>query len=695
MKTIALVGGPNTGKSTFFNTALNAGEHTGNWHGVTVDAKEREFKQNGKVVASLVDLPGTYSLTSFSLEEEVTRNYLYTHSDLTVLNILDGNALQKNLILTLELIEMGLSPIVCINMANELKTQIDIYSLEKLLKTKVFLINAQKKSDVLNVLGYCLTSNNKVIRLPYFDDLLNKFETVSHKTITFESNFVKNNSIKNFDIYSKIKLLECDEYFCNNIDGEFKSDSGTLNYVFKKRFDFLSKIYKSTSKKIYGYNNADKFILNKWLALPIFLLIISSIFYLTFGKVGGILTDLFSNFLSNYIFEPFVLLLSKFTQNQFVVAFFCDAVCGAIGSILSFLPQIVLMYLGLYILEDSGYMSRLAFIFDDHMQKVGLSGKSIFTLLMCFGCSTTGALTSRNQNDKNTKIKTALLTPYLSCSAKLPIYSVVLGAFFPRHKFLFVIGFYLLGIIASIAICKMLNKTYLKSFNNDFILEMPPYRFPSIKKITKNVFVNIKEFLIRAGSVLLVFSCIVWLLQNFKINGVSILEFIANIISPLFKPIGLNSPSIVLALLCGVVAKEMIVSTIGIINNLGSESTIQNISQSLLISSSAFCLSPASALSFLTFATLYLPCISTFAVLKKEIGTKWASIGTIIQLFVSYILSFVVFRISSYFLINGFWSGIISLICFIGIVAVILIFRNLVLKHKFCKFCPKQKSCHK
>lgn len=714
MKVIALVGGPNTGKSTFFNSILNADEHVGNWHGVTTEFKEKVYQKNGEKIATVTDLPGTYSLSCFSFEEEVTRDYLLSHKDAQIINIIDGNCLQKNLLLTLELLELGFCPVLCINMANELKKSgktIDVQKLEKALGVKVFLINAQKKQEAKKVFNYVLSQktqeNNK--KLPYFDQILVEFQ-----------NFFKNNkdlNLKNLTNFEKIKLLELDENVwkkvsnsknTNNIDENNFLDNpiykelekqNTLQFVIQKRFDFIDCLFQKNSK-IYGFGKLDKITQNRVWAIPIFLLLVGLIFFFTFGPVGTFLTDKLSLFFEKIIFNPFIAFIKNSTNNQFVIKFFEEAVCGSIGSIVSFLPQIVLMYLGLYFLEDSGYMSRLAFIFEDGMQKVGLSGKSIFTLLMCFGCSTTATLSSRNQENKNSKIKTAMLTPYISCSAKLPIYSVVCGAFFPKYRFFVVIGFYILGITVALLTSYFLNKKMLKSNETNFLLEMSPYRMPSAKKIAKNVLTNVKDFMLRAGTVLIGFSCIVWLLQNlnFKLKygqGDSILDSISGFLAPIFTPLGFGTKGVVSTLLCGFVAKEIIVSTIGLVNNLGGDSSISNISKSIMLPASAFCLSPASGLSFLVFATLYLPCISTVSVLSKEIGKKWTTIACLIQLGSAYLLSFVTYKIFQYFVIFGALSGLLSVLCFVLISAFGIFLVRLLKGKKYCKICPKRKSCGK
>ena len=699
----ALVGNPNSGKSTFFNSITGADEHVGNWHGVTTEIKEKKLKNTDFV---LTDLPGTYSLSPYSYEEAVTRDYLLSHKNAKVINIVDGNNLERNLLLTFELIEMGCCPIVCINMAKELKksgAKIDTQKLENMLGIKVFLINAQSKKETKQVVDYVIKHDTKSQHLSpkYIDSILQYFEKLTRDIIK-----------KDLTTFEKIKVLEQDEFVLDtlNLEDEKRkkleavlNNAETLEYVIKLRYSFISEILSKClfrKKDIYGFHRFDKVALNRWLAFPIFIIIMSLIFFLTFGDFGATLSNTLSNLTERFLLSPFINFVRHHVSNDFVLDFVSNALCASILSLVSFLPQVVLMFLGLYVLEDSGYMSRIAFTFEDFLKRVGLSGKSVFALLMSFGCSTTATLSSRNLEQKNSKIKTAMLTPYISCSAKLPIYAVICGAFFPRHKFLIVLSLYFLGIVVSLCVSYFLNKTILPSESTSFVMEMPKYRFPSLKKLSKNILYSTKQFLLRVGSVLLGFSCIVWILQNcnFKFQyqvGESMLESISKLLAPIFSLLGFGSSGAVSVLLCGFVAKEIIVSTIGIINGISGTGSLLDISASIMVSTSAFCLTQSSSLSFLVFSLLYVPCISTVSVMTKEIGKKWTLFACLIQFVVSYTLSFAVYTISKYFLLNGVFSGIISLFVFVIICIFVLASVHLISKKKTCKYCPNNKYCNK
>ncbi|MBQ0017537.1 MAG: ferrous iron transport protein B [Clostridiales bacterium] len=737
---ILLVGNPNTGKTTFFNAITNSDEHVGNWHGVTVDFKEKITKfENLKL--KITDLPGLYSLSSYSYEEGVARDYIYNHQE-NVISLCDANNLSRNLYLTIQLLEMGIKPTVCINMANELKKsnkQILTSKLSEKLNLDINLLNAQKKDEVKKIIEKVIKGKGvrKVetnsqqdcsINVLACDKVLDYIEKLPlEKVKNILGNSLDNLPILNEDFVA-IKVLEKDEFVLKilNLSGEQKEclkeywENESEVLVAKSRYEFIDRILKDCvivgdenkesetpkkdkkqkhkkeknkdNEKFYGYSKLDKIILNKYLALPIFLGLICLIFYLTFSSVGKSLSGLLSTLLNKYIASPCISFVETHTSNAFIVSFVSDAIFGGVGSLISFLPQIVILFLSLSILEDSGYMSRLAFTLEDYFSKIGLTGKSVFTLLMGFGCSTTACMTSRNLEDKNSKIKTAMLAPYISCSAKIPIYTVICGAFF-KQSLPIIILLYILSVIVAVVVSFVLEKTVLKSGEQSFIMELPPYRFPKFSRILKLVWQNIKSFVLRVGTMIVSFSVIVWILQScdftFRFNpDNSILKVIGKVLSPLFTPLGFGSWGAVACLICGIVAKEVIVGTMGIINNI-SESTNSTllISQSLLLSTSALCFNPCSALSFLVFSLLYAPCISTIGVMAKEIGSKWTFIACLIQFAIAYILSFAVYRISLCFTINGILSGIISLVCFIAIIALMFVAIKIIKKKKYCKFC--------
>lgn len=710
-KNLVLIGNANVGKTTFFNTLTKSDEHVGNWHGVTVDYKEKFCKFNGEIY-KVTDLPGLYSLSTYSYEESVARDYIYSHinnSNNIFISLCDANNLGRNIYLTLQLIENGITPILCINMANELKNgnkKIDVDKLSKLLNIPVLLINAKKRKDLEKVLKVVKTFKSSCSQnLPYFKDI--PFANLTNIFVDNLSNLPKLNKE-----YICIKALEKDEFILEKLNlsreqlnqmYQQKIDETTIA---KLRYDYIETLTNACifqqKDKIYGYSKLDKIVLNKFLALPIFLLVVAVIFFITFSSIGKFLTDILSNFIENYIFVPCLNFLKNHTTNQFIISLVKDGIFAGVGSLISFLPQIALLFLSLSILEESGYMSRLAFTLEDYFAKIGLTGKSVFALLMGFGCSTTSAMTSRNLEDKNSKIKTAMLSPYLSCSAKIPLYTVILSAFFFKSRLLIIILLYFLSVIVAILVSFILEKTILKSGEQSFIMELPPYRFPSFKRILRLLFNNIKSFILRVGTMIVSFSVIIWIFEscNFSLHfdpENSILRTLGTFLAPIFTPLGFGSWGAVVCLICGVVAKEIIVGTMGIINNISTESSMNGllIGQSLLLSTSNFTLNPCSAISFLVFSLLYMPCISTIAVMHKEIGTKWTLIAILIQFAIAYVLSFVTYKIAINVLINGTISTIISLLIFVAILISLIYLRKYLKAKNKCKFCINYQNCKK
>ena len=706
MKKVVLIGNPNTGKTTFFNAISNSNEHIGNWHGVTVECKEKLLKTERGEEFLLVDLPGTYSLCAYSIEEAVTRDYCLSNLDAQFLNICDGNNLERNLYLTLELLELGIKPILIVNMANELRKsgkKIDEKMLSKMLGIDVFFINAQDKREVKEFQKKLFQKTQKNVDLPY----IKKFENIVDNILT------NIKSAKNLSNFEKLKICELDDFVIQKagfsaeqkdiLEKEFTTQN-TMQNLIESRYEFVDRVISSCvkSKKgnYYGYSNLDKVLLNKYLAFPIFLILMVLIFAITFGKVGSFLSNVIYAFFDDKIFGVLKSIIIAKTNNLFLQNFLCQAVFGTLSSLFSFLPQISLMFLGLYILEDTGYLSRLAFCFDDIFELVGLNGKSTFALLMGFGCGTTATLSARDMENKNSKIKTAILTPYISCTAKLPLYALICSAFFPKTKFLIVAFIYILGVVIALVVSYFLNKTVLPNREKNFMMELPPYRFPSAKKLSKKIIENVRDFVLRVGTILLGFSSVIWIFQNcnFKFQyGAedSILMTISNWVAPLFSPLGFGNAGAVASLLCGFVAKEIIVSTIGIVNNVQNSKKINQIANSLLLPASIFVLTKQSALSFLVFATLYLPCISTVSIFIKELGKKWTLFACVLEFAISYVVSLFIYRVSLYFAVNGTTSGIISLGIFV-VISFLLIFATKAIKQKkYCKFCPKCNFCDK
>lgn len=703
MINVNLVGNPNTGKTTLFNSLTGAHEHVGNWHGVTVEEKARIYKYNGQEIR-IVDLPGIYSLTALSYEEKVAVDYILSHKDTIVVNICDANNLQRNLYLTLGLMELGVPIVLAVNQIDKRKScKIDFKKFEELLNVKVVYLNAGDKKEVKKLNDAIIELNNKLknnyivkYNIDYFDKIKKNNEKFNKLDKIIDKNIVKSKDL----LFYKIKILEDDE----NIKSLFniKNNFDCVEEVAICRYSKIEEIIKScvsASGKVYGQSKLDSIFLNRFLALPIFLLLLAGCFYLTFFSIGSYLSDGLDYLLQKFIASPLINLLShNFGSESFVVSLFQEAIIGGVGSILTFLPQVALLFFFLSLLEDSGYLSRVAFVFEDVLGKVGLSGKSVYTLLMGFGCSATAVLTARNMEDKNSKIKTGLLTPYMSCSAKFPIYAVLGGAFFGANNIFVIIGLYLLGVVIAVALSYVLEKTVLKSKEQSFILEFPPYRMMSFKRTFEMLWLNVKLFITRVGTLILAMNIVVWILSNFTFTlkfvgvgeGVSILETIGKILSPMFIPLGFNSWGLASALIAGLVAKEIIVSSIAMFNGV-EEASIESIQSSIVLSTSAvYFSSPSSVISFLVFCLLYFPCIATTSVLLKEIGKKWTFIGILIEFLIAYLTAFFIYTLGRCFEVFGFTKVllVISLI-----LILILSIRRIYKVFKKKKFCPYQDKC--
>lgn len=690
MINVNLVGNPNTGKTTLFNSLTSSHEHVGNWHGVTVEEKSKCYKFKNEEI-NIVDLPGIYSMTSLSYEEKVACDYILKHKDRLIVNICDASNLQRNLYLTLGLMELGCHVILAVNQIDKRPIcKINFSELERLLNLRVVYINADNKKSVekLNdaILEESKKLNNTYYNLPYikkfnFNDI-NKI--VPNDTITFY----------------KIKILEDDEEIKKKFN--IKKSFSQVDKVATERYRYIDEIIKNTcgeKQRIYGASKLDKILLNRYLALPIFICLIALSFYLTFFSLGAWLSDGLTFLLDKFVGQPLIdFLINVFGSDSWIIGLFQNAIIGGVGSILTFLPQVALLFFFLSLLEDSGYLSRVAFVFEDILGKVGLSGKSVYTLLMGFGCSTTAVLTARNMDDKNSKIKTGLLTPYMSCSAKFPIYAVLGGAFFGANNIWVIIGIYFLGVAVAILMSYIFEKTILPSKKQSFILEFPPYRMMSFKRTFSLLWINVKLFVARVGTLIVAMNVIVWILSNFSFTfqyivntgGESMLESLGKIFAPLFIPLGFNSWGLVSALIAGLVAKEVIVSSIAMFNGNG-ELSISALGQSLMDSSSAvYFVSSASVLSYLVFCLLYFPCLATTSVLIKEIGRKWTVIGVLLEFLVAYVVSMLVYFVALICQIYGVWKIILLVFAtMIILFSIMIIYKRI--KNKKC--CGKCENC--
>lgn len=700
---IVLVGNPNTGKTTLLNSLCSADEHTGNWHGVTVDSKEKSYKLNGKIF-NVIDLPGVYSLSPLSFEEKVTCDYLYNNNDF-IINVLDASNLYRNFYLTLELLKLNRPMLIVINKtSSNYIYNFNVKKIKEFLNINVVEIDAQNNQDVKKLkqeIYKCKYENmqnvadikikidkNLVKNGLKIENLLQKIKNLinlNENNLKINLDFITYKCLQNdINIIKKLNLSQQKTKQLNDIICET-----SLEEISSYTYSLIEQIFKSCNVKkqnrVFGKSKIDKLILNKYLCLPIFCLTLLTVFYLTFFSVGKFLGSVFSNFITNIVGVPLTNLISSVTSSNVICDFFETAIIGGVGSVFSFLPQVVILFLCLGILEDSGYLSRLAFCLDDIFSKIGLSGKSVYTLLMGFGCNGIAVCTAKTMQDKNSQIKTAMLAPYMSCSAKLPIYSVIGLAFFGASNVFVIFAMYLVGVLVAMLLSLFYEKTFLKSKQSGFILEFPQYRTVSFKKIKSSLISNTKQFLIRIATVLISVNIIVWVLGNFTFGfnyignngGQSMLTGIGKVLSPIFAPLGFGNWGASSAIIAGLVAKEIIVSSIAMFNGV----SINNLSSSLRNPASAVCFTPASAISFMIFCLLYNPCLATLGILKKEIGKKWFIISSIVQFAIAYLISFLVYNCVNIVLNKG--------ILFL----IIMLFVLLLLSYSIYFVTKKRKRC--
>lgn len=634
MRKILILGSPNVGKSTLFNSLTKSSEHTGNFHGVTVDKKRKVIKFNNQDY-EFVDLPGIYSLKTFSCEEEVSKcEILKQKSDIVLL--LDANNLRKNLYLALQLSELGINYQILINNYDyfvKFNNKINIEKLSKLLNKKINIINAKK------------------IKINEFINLINPLENSKQTNFNYLNiYFEKINKKYNLN---RQKLIKFYNNNCNFEDEENELISSVYEEIVSERYKAIDEIIEQSvmvdKDYIYGSNKLDKFLLNPVIMVPGFFLVFFLTIYLIFFSVGPFLSDGLNFVYTKILVEPVTNFLLLTTDNIWIIELISVGVFSSISTILLFIPELCLLYVFITILEDSGILARMCYVFDDFLSKIGLNGKAIYIMLLGLGCNTMSCMVCRNMSDRNMRKKTAILSPYISCMARLPIYIIIASTFFGKNSFFAITGLYILGFVLTCLMAYILNRKKLKTIDNSLLIEFPPIRNIDMKHVFSSAKTNAIDLFKRIFVIVLSVGVIIWILTHTMFNlqytdniNDSVLFSLAQKISFIFKPIGLNNPGVVSALFVGLLAKELVLSTFSISNNVFSN---QALKASLIIPTSVVNFNIASALSFLIFFSIYSPCLSNLAVIKKEIGVKSMWFSLISQLLIAYSLSFVVYNI--------------------------------------------------
>ena len=661
----ALVGNQNCGKTTLFNALTGSNQHVGNFPGVTVEQKSGEVK--GVKNCSVVDLPGIYSLRPYTQEELVSRDFIINQKPDCIINIIDATNIERNLYLTLQLLELRVPTVIALNMMDEVYANggtVDVQQLSRLIGVPVVPISAVKGEGVSELIDRVVDTARKKV-LPGVTDFCADDSPV-HRCIHAAIHLIQDHADR-LGVSSRFctaKLIEGDPELAGRLEldenerellehciVQMESESGLDRNaaLADMRYSFIEGVVSKTVVKCHESREharsvrMDRVLTGKYTAIPTFLAIMFLIFYLTFNVIGSALSDWLSlgiDALTGLVDRG----LTAYGINPVVHSLVIDGIFAGVGSVLSFLPIIVTLFFFLSILEDTGYMARVAFVMDRPLRKLGLSGRSFVPMLIGFGCSVPAIMATRTVSSDRDRKMTILLTPYMSCSAKIPIYAVFAAAFFPQNRGLAMICLYALGIVMGIIVALILKSTAFRGQPVPFVMELPNYRMPSLKSVGLLLWEKAKDFLERAFTVIFMATVLIWFLQTFdtRLNVVadsadSLLALIGQLIAPVFRPLGFADWRMVTALISGFTAKEAVVSTLAVL--LGTN--VANLSSAL---GSVF--NPITAVSFLVFTLLYTPCVAAVATIRRELGSAVKTIGVVImQCSVAWLTAFVIYNV--------------------------------------------------
>lgn len=661
--TFGLIGNQNCGKTTLFNQLTGANQHVGNFPGVTVDRKDGQIKNHPE--ATVTDLPGIYSLSPYTNEEIVTRDFLIQNKPRGIINIVDATNIERNLYLTMQLIEMDIPMVLALNMMDEVRENggtIQVNRLEEALGIPVIPISAAKNEGIGELIEHAIhvaRYDECPGRLDFCDANGENGQAAIHRCIHAVVHLIEDHA-KKAEIparFAATKLVEGDKLILQQL-GLDRNEEETLEHMIHEmeeecakdreaaladmRFKFIEKVctqtvVKPTESKAHARSvKADKILTGKYTALPAFAAIMGLIFWLTFGVIGAGLSDWLSvgiDIVTDFADRA----LTAYGLNPVVHSLIIDGIFAGVGSVLSFLPIIVVLFFFLSILEDSGYMARIAFVMDKLLRKIGLSGRSFVPMIIGFGCSVPAIMATRTLSSERDRKMTILLTPFMSCSAKLPIYALFTYAFFPKYRALVMVGLYFTGIIVGVLFSLLLKNTAFQGEPVPFVMELPNYRLPSLKSVGMLIWDKAKDFITKAFTIIFMASIVIWFLQTFdvRLNVVvdskdSLLALIGGFAAPVFVPLGFGDWRISTALITGFTAKESVVSTLTVLFG-GDMSALNTL------------FTPFSALVFLVFTLLYTPCVAAIASVKREMGTaRSAFLVVIIQCVIAWIVAFAV-----------------------------------------------------
>lgn len=664
--TFALAGNQNCGKTTLFNQLTGSAQHVGNFPGVTVDRKDGVIR--GKANTLVTDLPGIYSMSPYSSEEIVTRNFVLDEHPRGIINIVDATNIERNLYLTMQLMELNIPMVLALNMMDEVRENggsIVINRMEEMLGIPVVPISAAKNEGIDELVSHALhvaKYQEKPEKMDYCD--ANDDGGAVHRCLHAIMHLIEDHAEEaGIPVrFAASKLAEGDALILESLKLD-KNEQETLEHIVRQmekergldraaaiahmRFDFIEKICEETvvkpreSREHLRSVKIDRLLTGKYTAIPCFVAIMGLVFYLTFGVIGAFLSD---------ILDKGITLLGAAVEqglaaghaSEAIRSLVMDGVFNGVGSVLSFLPVIVTLFFFLSLLEDSGYMARVAFVMDKLLRKIGLSGRSIVPMLVGFGCTVPGVMASRTLPSERDRKMTILLTPFMSCSAKLPIYGFFTAAFFPDYAALVMILLYFGGIVMAILMALLMRHSVFKGEAVPFVMELPNYRMPGAKNVGHLLWDKAKDFLQRAFTVIFIATLVIWFLQTFDMrlhmvsdSKDSILALAAGVIAPVFAPMGFGDWRISTALISGFMAKESVVSTLSVL--FGSTEALMTV------------ITPLAAASLLVFCLLYTPCVAAVAAIKRELGGKWAVAVVVLQCAIAWLAAWAVYLIGGLF----------------------------------------------
>jgi ferrous iron transport protein B len=662
----ALAGNQNSGKTTLYNALTGSNQHVGNFPGVTIEKKEGQIRKHKET--SLVDLPGIYSLSPYTMEEVVTRDFLIKENPDLILNIVDATNIERNLYLTLQLVELSIPMVIALNMMDEVRASgnsIDVVKLSEHLGIPVVPISASKEEGLSELVDVAIkTAENKAVpkKLDFCTGEVHKaIHSISHliedqaKAANYPVRFAATKLVEGDEpAFKELKITENQTHIVSHVVEDMEKALGTDREaaLADMRYNYIEKICEDTVIKKQETNEQirsekiDRMLTHKYLGIPIFLGIMFFIFWMTFGVLGGPLQGYLEDLIGT--FTEFVSdLMIASNVSEWVHSLVIDGIFAGVGSVVSFLPIIVILFFFLSLLEDSGYMARVAFLMDKILRKIGLSGRSFVPMLIGFGCSVPAIMATRTLPSERDRRMTIVLTPFMSCSAKLPIYGMITMAFFPGNAAVVMIVLYVMGMVTAVLSGLLLKNTIFKGEPVPFVMELPAYRIPSKRSVVLHMWEKGKDFIQRAFTVIFIGTIIIWFLQSFdwsmnmvEDSSYSMLATLGSLIAPLFIPLGFNDWRASTAIITGLTAKEAVVSTLSVLTGAATDAQLSATLNSIF--------TPLSAFSFLTFILLYMPCVAAFAATKRELGSmKYAVLTALYQTLTAFVVATIVYQVGS------------------------------------------------